>query len=60
MPKIEGVVTVTFDEQGGKTTLTLQAVYERRDARDMMIKMQMVEGLNETFDRLAEHLATMA
>lgn len=59
MPSFEGVMTLTFTEGGGKTTLTLRALYDNKDHRDTMLKMQMAEGFGETFDRLDQVLATM-
>ncbi len=38
--------------------LVLRRLMLSRSSRDTMIEMQMVEGLNESLDRLAEHLAT--
>jgi hypothetical protein len=37
----------------------MRILYETREDRDTMVKMQMVEGMNETLDRLGEHLGTM-
>ena len=49
----ETIVTVTFEELGGKTKLTLrQAVFESVSARD-----DHRGGWNSSFDRLGEYLA---
>lgn len=53
-------VTLTFDEQDGKTTLTSRSVYRSVADRDAHLQMGMAEGMTETLDRLAEHLAAMA
>jgi uncharacterized protein YndB with AHSA1/START domain len=59
MPNIEGVVTLTFAEQGDKTMLTMSFLYETAADCETMVKMQMVEGMSETLDRLAERLETL-
>ena len=49
----ETLVTITFAEQRGRTTMTFrQAVFESVGDRD-----GHQGGWNSTFDRLAEHLA---
>ncbi|HEV8575252.1 MAG TPA: SRPBCC family protein [Dehalococcoidia bacterium] len=50
-------VTVTFDEDDGKTRLTLRLVAESPAERDRMIEFGALEGGNQTLDRLAEYLA---
>lgn len=50
-------VTVTFDEQGGKTTLTLRIVASTSDQRNRMLGYGAIEGGKQTLERLAEHLA---
>ena len=54
----EAVVTITFDEQGGRTTVTTAVLYESRDARDGVLRSPMEEGVAAGYDRLAELLAT--
>jgi uncharacterized protein YndB with AHSA1/START domain len=56
----EAVSTITFDEQDGKTTLTLSVLYESRETRDAVLKTPMEEGVATSYDRLAELLATSA
>ena len=48
--------TVTFEDRGGKTTLTDQAVFQTVADRDGMLKSGMEEGAAETMDRLANLL----
>jgi uncharacterized protein YndB with AHSA1/START domain len=55
----EGVGTVVFAEQGGKTTLTQTIVYESRDARDVVLKSPMEQGLGMSYDHLADVLASL-
>ena len=52
-------VTVTFAEEGDKTRLTMQMLFESAAERDKMIEFGAIEGANQTLDRLAEHLARM-
>jgi uncharacterized protein YndB with AHSA1/START domain len=51
------VITVTFAEQGEKTRLTVHTVFSTPEERDQVLEMGVVEGMNETLDRLEELLA---
>ncbi|MGH2654713.1 MAG: SRPBCC family protein [Actinomycetota bacterium] len=53
------VETVTFEEQDGKTTLTVTSVAPSKEARDAVLESGMTEGAAETFDRLEEYLETL-
>jgi uncharacterized protein YndB with AHSA1/START domain len=53
-------VTVTFTEESGKTRLKLRLLFPSVEARDATVKFGAIEGGNQTLDRLAEHLVTMA
>jgi uncharacterized protein YndB with AHSA1/START domain len=55
----ETLNTVTFTEEGGKTTLSIRILYASEETLDAAIKTGMKEGLNMSYDRLAEHLAAM-
>ncbi|MCX6020664.1 MAG: SRPBCC family protein [Chloroflexi bacterium] len=59
----DGVVfrtTVTFENQGDKTLLTMQAVFPTAAARDHAAREYgAIEGGQQTIDRLAEYLANM-
>jgi uncharacterized protein YndB with AHSA1/START domain len=59
MPGHASLVTATFTEAGGKTTMHMQVRYESQADRDAVIASGMEYGMNETYDRLDEHLATM-
>jgi uncharacterized protein YndB with AHSA1/START domain len=59
-PGHDYLVTVTLDEQDGKTTLRSHLQYKTPEDRDGHIQSGMEPGMRETYDRLAEHLATMA
>ena len=54
----EALNTTVFDEQAGRTTLTLTVRYESTDARETVLKSGMERGLGESYDVLAELLAT--
>ncbi len=54
------VVTLTFEEANGKTTLTSTMLFDSMADRDGMLQSGMEEGAAETMDRLAEYLEEMA
>ena len=56
----ESVVTVTFVERHGRTTLTSTSLYHSKDDRDRHLSMGVETGAAETLDRLATHLRTVA
>src|SRR5580658_8242680 len=53
------MVTITFEELGGKTKLTQTVRHDTFEARDGHLHSGMDAGAKETFDRLEELLATM-
>lgn len=55
----EAVDTVVLVEQRGKTTLTQTVLYESREARDIVLKSPMEQGVTASYDRLEELLASM-
>jgi uncharacterized protein YndB with AHSA1/START domain len=51
-------VTVTFEDQDGKTRLTMRSLFTTRAERDEVVtKYHAIEGGNQTLDRFGEHLA---
>ncbi len=54
----ESQVTTVLIEKGGKTTFTATVRYESREIRDAVINSGMEHGAAESYDRLAETLAT--
>jgi uncharacterized protein YndB with AHSA1/START domain len=56
----ETLNTLMLSEEDGKTTITQRVLYPSKEARDAALKTGMQEGMSESFDRLAEYLATMA
>lgn len=57
-PGAQCEATWTFEEQGGKTKLTLRMLFPSAAAREHVVKTYgAIEGGNQTLDRLGEHLA---
>jgi uncharacterized protein YndB with AHSA1/START domain len=56
-PQLEALITVTFVEHEGKTTLTLHAVVVRATPAVDGALAGMEEGWNQSLDRLADLLA---
>lgn len=54
----ESVVTAVMTENAGKTTLTATVLYESKEIRDAVLKSGMEHGAAESYDKLAEALAT--
>ena len=54
----ESLVTAVFAEQGGKTTLTATVHYASQLIRDAVLKSGMEHGAAESYDKLAELLAS--
>ena len=58
MPGHVCVETMRFSEQDGTTTITITSVFDSVEERDGMLN-SMEPGAAETYDRLAELLATL-
>lgn len=56
----EAVSTLMLVEQSGRTTLTQTVRYESREARDVVLKSPMEQGVAASYDRLEELLASSA
>ena len=54
------VNTVTFTEEAGRTLVSITTVYPSKEVRDFVLGTGMERGAAESFDRLAEHLKTLA
>ena len=54
----ESIVTTRLVEHDGKTTLTATVLYPSRQVRDAVIASGMEHGAAESYDRLAEQLAS--
>lgn len=55
----ETLLTTTFVEKGGRTTVASTVRYSSQAARDAALETGMVEGWSEGHDRLDELLATL-
>ncbi|NBB14954.1 ATPase [Caulobacter sp. SLTY] len=53
------VTSFTFDEAGGKTTLTMKTVFESKAMHDEYVGVGMEDGINSGLDQLAEVVAAM-
>jgi uncharacterized protein YndB with AHSA1/START domain len=56
----EVLVTAVLVEQGGQTTLTNTLLFPSQEVRDALVKSGMTNGAAETYDKLADYLASMA
>ena len=56
----EAVDTTVFVEKGGRTTVTMTVLYESKEARDGVLAGPMATGVGESYDKLAEYLASVA
>jgi uncharacterized protein YndB with AHSA1/START domain len=54
----EAQVTAVMVEEGGKTTLTATVLYPSKEIRDAVVQSGMEHGAAESYDKLAELLAT--
>ena len=50
---VESIITSTFVETAGRTTLTMVIRYPSPDVRDFMLKSGMEQGMSQSFQRLA-------
>jgi len=56
----EALDTTVLLERGGKTTLTTTVLYDSQETRDAVLKSGMERGVAESYDMLAEYLASIA
>ena len=56
----ETLNTLVLTESDGRTTATCTVSYPTREARDAAYATGMKDGATRSYDRLAEHLATLA
>jgi uncharacterized protein YndB with AHSA1/START domain len=54
----EALDTTTFVERGGKTTATTTVLYASREVRDAVLKTPMLTGVAESYDKMADVLAS--
>ena len=55
----EALDTTVLVEQGGKTTVTTTVLYASQEVRDGVLKSPMERGVAESYDKLAELLASL-
>ena len=60
MPGAVSVETLTLTEHDGKTTVTVTSTFDSVEALHGMLQSGMEGGAAETYDRLEEHLRTLA
>jgi uncharacterized protein YndB with AHSA1/START domain len=53
------VVTTTWTEHGGKTTMRVVVVFDSRAVRDMVLGTGMTDGAGESYDRLEELVTSL-
>lgn len=58
-PVPDGLVTLIFEDMGGKTKLTFFEEFDSAATRDAFVEVQMVEGLEGSFNNLDRVLAKM-
>jgi len=56
----EALDTIVLVEEDGKTTATTTVLYESQEIRDAVLESGMARGVAESYDVLAELLASMA
>lgn len=56
----ESIVTAVFSEKDGVTTMVATIRYPSKEVRDIVIKSGMEHGAAESYDKLAEMLASVA
>jgi uncharacterized protein YndB with AHSA1/START domain len=55
----EALNTLVFSERGGLTTMTLTTLYASAEARDAALRSGMADGIDTSYDRLEEVLASL-
>ena len=56
----DALVTTTWTENDGKTTMKIVMRFESQAVRDMVLKTGMADGAGETYDTLERLVATLA
>jgi uncharacterized protein YndB with AHSA1/START domain len=59
MPGAGCVVTLTFDENDGRTTFTMHMLFESKEHRDICLKSGMELGIRECYENIDKLLATL-
>ncbi len=53
----ESIVTTTYSEAAGKTTLHIVVAFESQEVRDLVLRTGMADGAGESYDKLDDVLA---
>ncbi len=56
-PDKEALVALQLDERGGKTSMTMTALYRSAEDRQTVLDIGVDKGTAEMFERLTKHLA---
>jgi uncharacterized protein YndB with AHSA1/START domain len=56
---VGAITTATFEEQGGKTLLSVRELYPSKEALDAAIASGVEAGTRETFEQLDEFIVTL-
>jgi uncharacterized protein YndB with AHSA1/START domain len=56
-PRLEALVSVTFEEESGKTKLTVRMCFESAAVRDAFVKLGVSQGWSQSLERLEALLA---
>ncbi len=59
MPAAESLVTLTFDEKDGQTTLSINMLFQSKQDRDVALKSGMELGIKECFQKIDDLVATL-
>jgi uncharacterized protein YndB with AHSA1/START domain len=54
----EALITTAFVERGGTTTVTMTCLYESREERDVALESGMTSGVETSYDRLEDVIAS--
>lgn len=55
----ETIVTATFDEENGRTRLTIRQLFPSKEALDATVASGMESGIRQTFEQLESLVATL-
>lgn len=58
-PPGDSIHTVVFEEQNGRTVVTLTVLFETKAARDLLLRLGVAGGISEGLDRLQDLLVPL-
>ncbi|MGJ5815833.1 SRPBCC family protein [Paludibaculum fermentans] len=59
MPGPGALVTISFDERDGQTTLSMEMVFDSKEERDLCLKSGMELGVQECYQKIDELVAAL-